>query len=115
MKISWAELLEEKKEEIFEMMVKCSKLDLQCFSALHICLAADGTVFYDEFVDTNSWAEYGQPVFHLLTFSSQDLDVLNECCDDDDEAEVLHDEYYEEFEELFEQWMEEAERLNKKI
>lgn len=112
-KFSWTELLEEKKDEIFEMIAKCS-MNLQCFSALHICLAADGTVFYDEFVDTNSWAEYGQPVFHLLTFSTQQLDVINKYCDDDDE-EVVKDEYYEEFEELFGQWMEEAERLDEEI
>lgn len=80
--VDWAEVIEENDDKIKDALRKYAKLDLETMSCLQVFIKADGEIFYEEYVDNNSWCEHSEPVFHLKTFYTQCMDVLTDFCDD---------------------------------
>lgn len=80
--VDWAEVIEENEDNIKDALRKYAKMDLESNSCLQVFIKSDGEIFYEEYIDNNSWCEHSEPVFHLKTFYTQYVDVLTDLCDD---------------------------------
>lgn len=76
--VDWVEVIEENEDKIKATLKEYAKLDLETMSCLQVFIKSNGEIFYEEYVDNNSWCEHSEPVFHLKTFYTQCMDVLGD-------------------------------------